>query len=198
VLDKLSRGLTAIALFSLAAFAAGCGSNASVPYALPAGPGADVHSTVAQSVPDACNTTVNDPLNRAGGSDALPACATFTGGFTYGPNNAPSGSSVALLSTTKKPGGVPTEPGTPLLFVQGELKSKAGYITFKASKVKSDVHSTKLLSSKTYTLYAFAYGFEIYHTNLGSPTNGTLKFASPFDGRQLPTYVKVTVEIAQN
>jgi hypothetical protein len=196
--QNLSRALTASALFSLVAFGAGCSANTSVSTAVPAGPAASVHATIAESVPDTCNKTANDPIKAAGGSIKLPACATFTGGFTYGSNNAPAGTTLSLLATPKRPSGIPVEPGTPLLFLQGTLNSSASSITFNKSKVKSNVHSSKLLSSKTYTLYAFLNGSEIFSVNLGSPTNNTLKFASPFDGQTVPANLTVTLEIAQN
>jgi len=204
VLRNVSRLVSTGALLSAIAFGAGCaGKSATTPLTPPMG--SDQTTSIQDQAellsPDACGKKSTQDLAAGGGSLTLPTCSGYKGKVSYGKNNAPAKTTVTLITTTKNPGNVPTPAGkTVLAFVQATGNSTGGSVTFNNTSSKSTISNKKLLSSKTYALYAYALGILVsgFPQQIGSPVNGVLTFASPLNGQTVPQGITIDFELAQN
>jgi hypothetical protein len=198
--------LSIAGLLGVAVVSAGCaGSSSSSPGTQAPLPPQAAPMQIWQNViePDVCGGKgTKENLSSSGGTLTLPACGGYTGNITYGSNNAPSGTTVTLISTTKNPGGVPVpSKGTVLAFVQATGHSNAGSVTFGSTSSKSTItNKKKLKSTHTYSLYAYALGLLItgFPQSIGSASNGVLTFTSPLNGQDVPQGITIDFELVQN
>jgi hypothetical protein len=152
-----------------------------------AGPSSQIRAHIAR--PDACNVSKTEPIDAAGGAFKLPPCAGTTGKVTYGPNNAPGGTTTTLLSSGTNP--APSDCGsasgeTTLAYVLA-TGNGSGSVSYASTNKKSMLKNAAFPPSATFTLVAFAFGIEQFAEPLGHPSaKHVLKFASPLNGMNLP------------
>jgi hypothetical protein len=151
------------------------------------------------------STTAN--INRKGGAAKLPLCEDFGGVLQYPSNNAPTGSTLSLVSydTTPPPSGGWGTPssGTVLWYISTFLNSSAESIAFNTAKKTLTVKSHRLGPSNTYSLYFYVSGSQVGGAEqLGSPNCSkgacVLTAPSPLDGETLPVGVTIWFEVVQN
>lgn len=208
--NNLARVLSICSILGVAGLAAGCAGSSNSQSPLPSvGSSSPAASSLLRApaalrlvVPDTCGKNTTEPINPAGGTITLPPCGGFTGSLGYPSNNAPGGATLVLRTSITKPKGVPTPSGkTVLLFLQATAHSSTSSITFNSGNATAKLtNKKKLLSSHTYSAYAYAFGFLLkgFPKELGAPTNGSLSFASPVSGVTLPTGITVTFELTQD
>jgi hypothetical protein len=152
-------------------------------------------------LPDGNSSKLTENVNPAGGKFIVPKFGGFSGAVGYPSNNAFPGTTVTLISSTTNINHAPQPPtGTVVFYLQAKLSSPIGYVTFNNGTATARLHSASLLSSKTYSIYAYALGKPLHGTPypVGSPTHGTLTFTSPIQGGTVPAGITVTVELDQN
>jgi hypothetical protein len=152
-------------------------------------------------VPDANFAKATEKINSSGGTLFVPKFGGFSGSVGYPSNNALPGTTITLISSTTDINHAPQpSQGTVVFYLQARLKSITGYVTFNTGTASATLRSSSLLSSKTYSIYAYAFGKPLHGTpyNIGSPKNGRLTFTSPINGGTVPAGVTVTVELDQN
>jgi len=143
-------------------------------------------------------------INAAGGKLVLPKAGSFTGFIAYTSNNAPSGTTITMSTSTTNTFHAPNPPsGTAVWYFQAMLNGN-GVISFNPGKAGAKLGSKTLNPANSYTLYGFVpayYGNQpVFTIAAGHPNaKGVLKFNSPFyQGAQLPTGTAVDIELAQN
>ncbi|MEO6990842.1 MAG: hypothetical protein ABI346_00665 [Candidatus Baltobacteraceae bacterium] len=220
------RTLSPVAFISLLgglAFFAGCSANAptNAPIPQPLGQQSVAQHAVAQApfelhfpaaafgahpgadlggvIPDANSRKLVESISSAGGTLKVPPFAKFGGSIGYTSNNAPSGTTITLISSVQNLAHVPNPPsGTAIFYIQATLSSSQFTIVFNSGNASATIASKKLVAAKTYTVYAYALGQLVGQFNAGHPKNGKLHFTSPINGQTIPTGVTVTVQLAQN
>ena len=202
------RSLRALAPLSLLALSVAAGCAVSTTSNLPTTPqqlpGAASQSAFSQSImnPDAKSAKQTEPIDKAGGTLTLPAYGGYSGTLGYPSNNAPSGSKIALETSTTDIHHAPKPRGKKvLMYEQATLKSSASQITFKSGSGSGSISGPGIVTSHTYALYAYALGISVpgFPMQLGHPTsNGTISFSSPLSGQSIPTGIGVTIELVQN
>jgi hypothetical protein len=206
----LSRSVCVASLLAIVALAGCSTSSKSVPPVAPPlgnSPQAQDRSPGAQALPapmvlpDANSSKLTEKVNPSGGNFVVPKFGGFSGSVGYPSNNAFPGTTVTLISSTTNINHAPQPPsGTVVFYLQAKLSSPIGYVTFNNGTATARLHAASLLSSKTYSVYAYAFGKPLHGTPypVGSPKHGTLTFTSPINGGTVPAGITVTVELDQN
>jgi hypothetical protein len=160
-------------------------------------------SPVAQSpmqlliVPDACGKAVKITINPAGGTLRLPTCNTYGGTIGYPSNNAPPNTTITIKTFTRL-SGVPKPSGHKVLAYVQATGNGSGSIQFSNGTASSTLVGVGIVTTKTYSLYAYAFGIMVpgFPKSIGRPTqNGKITFNSPLSGENVPQGITVTFEL---
>jgi len=145
----------------------------------------------------ACGTSLSSTQSviAAGGTLVLPPFAGWTGSLGYTSNNA-SGATITLTSSTTAVSGEPSNTG--VVFYINALLTSSSSVTFNAGSATVSLSSSALLSNHTYTANFYTFGFLVGSASAGSPSNGTLSFASPITSQTVSGGTSVVIELVQN
>lgn len=182
----------------VAALLAGCGGSAAIQGGL-----APMHGlTRTQShtfTPDFTHTrAVRITFNQLNGSFAIPKLNGLTGIVTYfnGARSVPG----RIWTNWQAYGSPPSPSNGGIIVAYLALKVFAAPPQFGVANTNASITYSKLIAAKTYSMDVFdaASGSELNFYDIGSPSNGTLKFSSPLNNLSPKPNEVLYIELVQN